>query len=260
MHFTVLVVGTQFAWEEVDELLFSYWFYPGMISEEEMRADPRFVFASVNLEEAFEEEKLRNPKHKKEYEKYKNAQDWAEHHPFLSYEKNLGWGYWHNPQTKNPKWDWYLIGGRWTGFFLLKQRAEGFLGIPGPFINSPTDPRAADQARKGDIDWSAMRARARLRAEEIWEKAMQSTDPYRIKWGYGLYRTDNKESFIAREGLFAGTPFAVLKHGNWIERVQKAWTSEAPSERSISEWHKKFQSLLEEIQDDEVLTLVDCHI
>jgi len=33
MHFTVLVVGAQFGWEEVDELLFPYWFYPGMISE-----------------------------------------------------------------------------------------------------------------------------------------------------------------------------------------------------------------------------------
>jgi len=30
------------------------------------------------------------------------------------------YGYWENPQTK---WDWYQIGGRWTGFFRLKRIA-----------------------------------------------------------------------------------------------------------------------------------------
>ena len=28
------------------------------------------------------------------------------------------YGYWQNP---NAKWDWYLIGGRWSAFFKLKE-------------------------------------------------------------------------------------------------------------------------------------------
>jgi hypothetical protein len=36
------------------------------------------------------------------------------------YEKEDGvYGYWHNP---NAKWDWYVMGGRWRGYFRVKVR------------------------------------------------------------------------------------------------------------------------------------------
>ena len=38
----------------------------------------------------------------------------------------------------NAKWDWYCVGGRWTGFLRLKDGAKGELGRPGVFGNSPT--------------------------------------------------------------------------------------------------------------------------
>src|SRR5579859_6601454 len=34
-------------------------------------------------------------------------------------------GYWENP---NRKWDWYSLGGRWAGFFLLKNGKDGIQG------------------------------------------------------------------------------------------------------------------------------------
>jgi hypothetical protein len=167
MHFTVLMVGTQFGWEEVDELLFPYWFYLQMISDEEMRADPRFVFEAVNIEEEFEKWKLMTPRHEEEYKQYKNFEDWAEQQ-YLSYEKDLGWGRWHNPQSKGGEYTSYQIGGRWTGFFLLKEKTFGLLGRPGAWTKPPTDLRAADQARKCDIDWEAMRERGKLRGQDIY--------------------------------------------------------------------------------------------
>ena len=253
-HFTVLVVGSQFGWEEVDELLFPYWLYPNVLSQEQLRADPRFVFEKENPEESFEEWKLRNPKH---INYYKDAQEYANQN--LCFEKDLGWGYWINHQSKGYKWDWYRIGGRWSDFFILKQGAEGLVGSPPLCTESPTDLRAADQARKCDIDWEAMQERGRREAEKKWELAMQKAYPYREQWGYGLYPTDTKQSFTAREGRLAGTTFAVLMDGNWVERVEGGWTPEGPSEKSMSEWHQKFMSLLEKIPNDAVLTLVDCH-
>lgn len=62
--------------------------------------------------------------------------------------------------TYNPlsRWDWYLLGGRWTGYFDLKPGATGAIGEPGVMT-----PRAhggrVDQAHKGDIDWGTMRER-----------------------------------------------------------------------------------------------------
>ena len=53
--------------------------------------------------------------------------------------------------TYNPKskWDWYLIGGRFRGYFKLKNKvaAEVVLGPPGTFDNEPF--LDADQAKKG---------------------------------------------------------------------------------------------------------------
>ena len=262
MHFTVLVVGTHCGWEEVDELLFPYWFYPAVISEEEMRADPRFVFDVVNLEEAFDEEELRNPKHK---EKYENAEHWAKEHPLLSYEKDLGWGYWCTPQGKGGKWDWYLIGGRWTGFFILKQGAEGFVGTPGLFTQNPIDLRAADQARMWDIDWEAMHRRPMQMLDPLWEEAVEIIECERFN-SYGIFPDDTKQSYLERHekkdyltgaGLMDITA-AVLMDGEWYEMKYSGDPIEQENNRQ--EWSQELKKLLDKIPDDAVLTLVDCHI
>lgn len=51
--------------------------------------------------------------------------------------------------TYNPKskWDWYSLGGRWSGLIKLKEGAKGIEGESGAFGNET----GIDQARKGDI-------------------------------------------------------------------------------------------------------------
>jgi len=49
-----------------------------------------------------------------------------------------------NPQAK---WDWYSLGGRWSGLIKLKEGAEGVEGSPGVFDNQT----GIDAANKGDI-------------------------------------------------------------------------------------------------------------
>lgn len=63
------------------------------------------------------------------------------------------YGYWNNA---NAKWDWYQVGGRWTGFFKLKDGASGEIGHPGVFQQYCSDETRADVAKKEDIDWKAM--------------------------------------------------------------------------------------------------------
>jgi hypothetical protein len=52
----------------------------------------------------------------------------------------------YNPQSK---WDWWALGGRWTGFYKLNDGSKGILGEPGAFGNIAAD--GVDVARKGDI-------------------------------------------------------------------------------------------------------------
>lgn len=51
--------------------------------------------------------------------------------------------------TYNPKskWDWYSLGGRWSGLIKLKEGATGIEGRSGVFDNET----GIDQALKGDI-------------------------------------------------------------------------------------------------------------
>lgn len=87
--------------------------------------------------------------------------------------------------TYNPrsKWDWYAVGGRWAGFFPLKEGGSG----PPPNVRvnqfSPElarqerehfapvmDGRHTDQARKRDIDFEAKALDAGLTAGEEWDQ------------------------------------------------------------------------------------------
>lgn len=55
----------------------------------------------------------------------------------------------------NNKWDWYLLGGRWTGYFKLKEGATGVVGKPGIMTALPAE-NCVDQAYKRDIDFESM--------------------------------------------------------------------------------------------------------
>ena len=75
------------------------------------------------------------------------------------------YGYWCNP---NSQWDWYVIGGRWSGFFLVKPGREGRLGEPGTFGRSRQhSANYADQLVKGDIDFDRMK-------KEAYDQAMMT--------------------------------------------------------------------------------------
>lgn len=69
----------------------------------------------------------------------------------------------------NSKWDWYVMGGRWSGFFKPKAGRRGTLGKPGSFDNVP-EKGYVDQAIKGDIDFDGMRDDAAERAGKQYDK------------------------------------------------------------------------------------------
>lgn len=82
------------------------------------------------------------------FEEY--AKEW---HGSSGPNKKTGrYGYFTNP---NRKWDWFEIGGRWTGTYPLKPGAQKRLGRPGVGGNKP-EPNHGDIVRVGDIDFDAV--------------------------------------------------------------------------------------------------------
>lgn len=71
----------------------------------------------------------------------------------------------------NKKWDWWKVGGRWSGFFLAKPGADAEKGEPG-VLNSESDAGGFDIIRKCDIDREAKAAKIRSRAAVQFDKVM----------------------------------------------------------------------------------------
>ena len=55
----------------------------------------------------------------------------------------------------NAKWDWWIVGGRWTGSLIAKDGIEGIRGKPG-LMTAPAERNRFDSMLVKDIDFGAM--------------------------------------------------------------------------------------------------------
>lgn len=184
----------------------------------------------------------------------------------------------------NKQWDWYVLGGRWGGFFKLKSGGT------------------ADQALKGAIDFEAMREEGATRAAERWDLAHSVAggrsfasfesmteglqgelrdraieayhkqpaliDLRKHKTADGeqpfLWSVDGlalpRAAFVARARLAAVSAFALLHEGQWHERGKMGWFGVVADGKPQGDWAEQFNALVDSLPDDTVLSLVDCHI
>ena len=191
-------------------------------------------------------------------------------------EKKGVYGYWHNP---NSKWDWYSIGGRWSGSLKLKDGATGTAGEGSTFTRC--DPKLekerlerlethTDQARIKDIDFSPDMDEYN-KAKRFWELYVEGEkvktkadkdliDFVMYKKEYYTKRYKNKEEYAKLQSEFS--TFAVLKDGVWHEKGEMGWfgcSSATPEEES--KWDKSyFDTFLKDLPPETLITVVDCHI
>jgi hypothetical protein len=198
------------------------------------------------------------------------------------------YGYWENP---NAKWDWYQLGGRWAGFFKLKpdlgKDIECNRGEPSWWNgDTPIPFDQVDQAYKKDIDWAAMSRKKNEEAAEIWEKWEALLDKFGgeegfknadakayhaetgerlpsayfdfgIHWNPDEERYDTREEFIIRRQL---STFAVLKDGVWYQKGEMGWWGAVREAMSEREWKEKWTEMVQELDEDTLLSVYDCHI
>ncbi len=280
-HFTVLVIG-----ENVEEQLAPH--------DEQMRVEPYWRELPSTTTQHMREYISRLPETERDEWNALTDEQAMERYYGEPYKFEGGrWCVW---STYNPKskWDWWIIGGRWTGQVLkLKVGALGELGAPGAFDNQPRD-GWVDQALKGDVDWEGMAhqaaeaARAEWRAVhaiidqfppfESWKSILASTNDIKatrsryyeqpavaaLNNATPLSVFDDPDSYLVSEDEFArraafrsGRTFAVVRNGVWYERKR---LEIAHDDTSDIDWSRQFMELLGSVADDEVLTVIDCHI
>jgi hypothetical protein len=204
--------------------------------------------------------------------------------------------------TYNPlsRWDWYQLGGRWTGYFDLRPGATGQVGEPG-LMTSRARGRRVDQARKRDIDFGAMRERhaadARREIREVL--AVLKDQPPLMPWArycdewpddidaarrayhvqpalkalyeaklyaddpadfFCLRSAEPETAYVARAARTRSTPFAVLTEQGWAEKGHMGWFGIVHDEADPDDWADRAQSLIDAAPDDALFSLYDVHI
>ncbi|RIV79542.1 hypothetical protein [Pelagerythrobacter aerophilus] len=209
-------------------------------------------------------------------------------------------GRWYHHTNPNAKWDWWVVGGRWSGLLRLKCGEAPILGRPGVLGSRASDhPLASDQAMMQDIDIDALRNEAREEAVTLWDQVHQVTDglPAIEEWAALRERVGNIE--VARAAYWAQpavaalkaqfpnswslddevdatrrtrdefgqraadaslNTFAVVKDGSWFERGKMGWWALVSDEKEEGAWTAEFRKLLDGLEPTAWLTVVDCHI
>ena len=228
-------------------------------------------------------------------ELYPTYEDYLKSYCGYRYNPNQrAYGYWHNPQAK---WDWYQVGGRWTGYFKLKEGRYGLNGDPG-LMTPQAKTGWADSVLIGDIDFEGMIENAKNEANitydkiegllkgrqyPVWKDILdkhgeKNIDEARTEyhenevvqdfnqanfhiWGdfYEQYG-NSREEYVKKCMNQVMVPFAVLKEGQWYEKGRMGWWATVSDAMEQDTWNAKFHELIKGLPEDTLITAVDCHI
>jgi hypothetical protein len=201
---------------------------------------------------------------------------------FCGYRLENGcWGYWSNP---NAKWDWWTVGGRWSGSMLAAKGIKDVL-----YSSEQHDDmlqmgnyRPIDGAFKKDIAFLKMHELQKESASARFfklEKAFEQNDASDLGpltaikedgiygWGDLLYQAgETLEEYLQRRGLADDAnggfyPYAYVDaEGDWHGEGDMGWFGISSNDKSKLDWHTEVQQFLESLDGDDYLVCVDCHI
>ena len=176
---------------------------------------------------------------------------------------------------------------------------EHAVGSPG-ILTSKAEPGYADSARKRDIDFDGMRDEAGEKAGKTYDKMLavigahledfiswdkmrdevhrgnveaartayhdqpakkallQAAEDQDLRWNNIEDFLCTKEEYVEKARAKAISTFAVLMDGKWYEKGEMGWWACVSNENA--DWSEEFGKLLDGIEDDTLLTVVDCHI
>lgn len=165
--------------------------------------------------------------------------------------------------TDGSRWDWWQIGGRWTGSLLAMSGASSTKrGAPGVFDNDLYLPGGWDVLRKKDIDWEGMAAARYQEALSYYDKGEWK----QWKGFIDIRDDDTRESYAVRiRDQFQFSSY-VDKEGKWNERARTGWFgAELPDEegkepQSKDEWQSHWDEMISSLDPDDILVVVDCHV
>lgn len=143
-------------------------------------------------------------------------------------------------------YDWYVLGGRWKGFFTVYPGKPVTIG-KNFWDKEPLPANQGDQARKGDIDWQKMQRNAAKRASLWWDEGYKSSHPYL----YNIHPGETRKQYIERESSRLMLSRAIVKNGHWYPTDT--------DEIRTKQWETQWKEIIMSLPDATLLSLVDIH-
>ncbi len=155
--------------------------------------------------------------------------------------------------NKDAKWDWYQIGGRWSG--MLKK----------------LDGTRCDECEVKDLDLS-LDTKAYNEAKRFWEVVVDKqplTDVERPSDFFTMYKPEyytemygDRDNYAKNQASFS--TFAMLLDGEWFEHGKMGWFAMSDTTKESLEKFTDFMDKtlreLKKTNPHATVTLVDCHI
>lgn len=205
---------------------------------------------------------------------YASAQEYVEKECDYQVDPETGKrGYWENP---NRKWDWYQVGGRWSGMLLGKdgnrmdvaQIKDAFFieaqeGVSDPIEDliqaaSGEEPQTI-AGYKVPNELAATFNKIVADATKEWDDVMSGRGFYRPE--YLTQRYGDLDGYIKSSLLFS--TFAVITpDGKWHEKGEMGWfgmSSDTPEEAKQFE-EGFYEGFIKPQPPENYLIVVDCHI
>ncbi len=199
---------------------------------------------------------------------------------FFEFEKNENpeegepEGYYYNPEAR---WDWFVIGGRWAG--LIRTKSQDKPEVKDDLSWSWKDKNPYESKEEGIFKVDSCRIKDIITTSEedykkglrFWELIVEGQEAqneeeqetkkfafYKPEYYLKTYQT--KENYAKARSEFS--TYAVVKDGEWLEPGQMGWwgiSSATPEQEG--EWYEEYYKLVfEDAEEDDYLTVVDCHI
>ncbi len=212
---------------------------------------------------------------------YKSFDEYCEDYHGYSQNADGRWGRRFNP---NAKWDWYEIGGRFQGPFLVKSDLEECVELTEDCMSEdvPEGYKYVNVARKRDICWDMMKRCAVESAKKRYEYLKDTfqtkdhsrlgaletiTDEGILGWGYMAFKKDETlEDYLKRKGVTEQDKYQlhtyafVSSDGNWFSQGDMGWFGVSHNDKPERSWNDDIQELMDRTSDDAYLVAVDCHI
>lgn len=169
--------------------------------------------------------------------------------------------------TYNPKsrWDWWSLGGRWTGFYLAKNDMQGraWVGSPG-LMTEHARSGQYDCISRGDVNTERMMLVHLDDYRQQWHKLQDPTNKEPVFYG-GLARPDETlEEYVERRLTEYRKPwytFAILAEGVWKEPGRMGWWGvDSSTSDTKGDFHRFFDVFWDGMPEQTYVACVDVHI